>query len=135
MKPANPNDPQYYEGIKVRAQPLKLNIPPPLSPPKSMFTPSPAPKSTVRRKQKTGAAPTKSGTNAPLAVDAESDESLNILSPASPILKAQLSAPPKPRESSSASSTLIAPSDSNSQVIIFYTKQVIVVTAIRSRTI
>ncbi|XP_048524869.1 AT-rich interactive domain-containing protein 2 isoform X2 [Dendroctonus ponderosae] len=117
MKPANPNDPQYYEGIKVRAQPLKLNIPPPLSPPKSIFTPSPAPKSTVRRKQKTAAAPTKSGTNAPLAVDAESDGSLNILSPASPILKAQLSAPPKPRESSSASSTLIAPSDSKSQAM------------------
>ncbi|ENN71330.1 hypothetical protein YQE_11990, partial [Dendroctonus ponderosae] len=117
MKPANPNDPQYYEGIKVRAQPIKLNIPPPLSPSKSIFTPSPAPKSTVRRKQITAAAPTKSGTNAPLAVDAESDGSLNILSPASPILKAQLSAPPKPRESSSASSTMIAPSDSKSQAM------------------
>lgn len=118
MKPANPNDPQFYEGIKVRAQPLKLNIPSPSPPPKPVIAPSPAPKSTVRRKQKVAAVLPKNVQ--PLAVDAaEPDPAANnLLSPASPILKAQLSAPPKPRDAStSAGSALVTPNDSKSQVI------------------
>ncbi|KAL1509667.1 hypothetical protein ABEB36_004373 [Hypothenemus hampei] len=116
MKPANPNDPQFYEGIKVRAQPLNLIVPPPSPPPKPVIPPVPASKSSLRRKQQkvAGATPIKGSAAAPLAVDAEQqDGSSNILSPASPILKAQLSAPPKPRESSGSS---VAPSDSKSQV-------------------
>lgn len=128
MKPASPNDPQYYDGIKVRAQPLKLNIPPSSPPPKHILNPSPMPKSTVRRKQKAATVPIKSSTAAPLAVEAEPEGGSHILSPASPILKAQLSAPPKPRESSGTSSTLAAPSDSKSQVI-FFMKQLIRVKA------
>lgn len=113
MKPANPGDPQFYEGIKVRAQPLKLNVPPPLSPPQSAFNPSPAPppKAVVPRR-KSKLVVVKTGAASPLAVEAEPETASNASSPspASPILKAQLSAPPKPRE------TLVAPGDSKCQV-------------------
>ncbi|XP_066154556.1 AT-rich interactive domain-containing protein 2 isoform X2 [Euwallacea fornicatus] len=122
MKPANPGDPQFYEGIKVRAQPLKLNIPPSSSPPKPCFNPvsrtgalAVQPKSAVRRKQKVAPVLAAKSDAAPLSVEAEPEGALTILSPSSPILKAQLSAPPKPRES--ATSTLVAPSDSKSQAM------------------
>lgn len=117
MKPANPNDPQYYEGIKVRAIPLKLNLPPPSPPSTPLPTPVPVPKPAPRRKPKMPTVTVKQSPVAPLGVEADAEGLSQPLSPASPILKAQLSAPPKPRESSCTSSTLAAPSDSKSQAM------------------
>ncbi|XP_076257329.1 brahma associated protein 170kD isoform X3 [Rhynchophorus ferrugineus] len=113
MKPANPTDPQYYEGIKVRAQPLKLNILPPSPPPKPTPVPSPAPKPVARRRLKvTAPVPT------PLAVDPSDGEgSSQVASPASPILKAQLSAPPKQREGGNAATAPAATGDLKSQAV------------------
>ncbi|XP_030747201.1 AT-rich interactive domain-containing protein 2 isoform X3 [Sitophilus oryzae] len=103
MKPANPSDPQYYEGIKVRAQPLKLNIPPPPTPPKPLPVVQPAvvPSKPAARRRLRVASITKAAPAAvvPLAVDADAELVTHVItSPASPILKAQLSAPPKQRE-------------------------------------
>ncbi|CAH1128873.1 unnamed protein product [Ceutorhynchus assimilis] len=112
MKPANPSDPQYYDGIKVRSQPLKLNIPPPLSPkPVPSVTAAPPPQTkptslaTVRRKPKV-APVVQTSTTAPLVVEPEPET--DVLSPISPILKAQLSAPPKPRETTNDPKSQVA---------------------------
>ncbi|CAG9819624.1 unnamed protein product [Phaedon cochleariae] len=134
MKPANPNDPQFYDGIKVRDHPLVITLPASCtalnsSPP----SPSPTLPKTLakgqqaRRKsaqQALKAPPTCGAASAhglagglatahglagslasaqgattglapaPLEVDSE----VGVGSPSSPILKAQLSAPPKPRD-------------------------------------
>ncbi|XP_050307991.1 AT-rich interactive domain-containing protein 2 isoform X2 [Anthonomus grandis grandis] len=149
MKPANPSDPQYYEGIKVRPQPLKLNIPPPSPTPKPVVAvpvtassnSSNTTKSGSRRKQKVTPVPAsisgaKPGTvvgTAPLTVEAEpgcdgnggsfpsgpsSLSNNQHAPPMSPILKAQLSAPPKPREGSgSAAAAAVSSDPPNSQAI------------------
>ncbi|CAH1112236.1 unnamed protein product [Psylliodes chrysocephalus] len=108
MKPTNPNDPQFYEGIKVRDKPLLINLPP-SSVPKPVSTPTvpavvanPKPQQ-VRRKSvqpvvvNTPTTVDKSG----LTVVADNNgttDGVSVPSPASPILKAQLSAPPKQRD-------------------------------------
>lgn len=89
MKPANPNDPQYYDGIKVRAQPLVINVQSTSSTPTVQ-----APVKTVRRKGQVVSVPAATPTISVVADITETPPA----SPASPILKAQLSAPPKQRE-------------------------------------
>ncbi|KAG5882100.1 hypothetical protein JTB14_016864 [Gonioctena quinquepunctata] len=118
MKPANPTDPQYYDGIKVRDKPLIISIPASSSfPQPSVVTTTSTATSTpakghqqVRRKsvQPVLVTPAKlpQALAAPLTVVAaagdinemnggSSASSSTPMSPASPILKAQLSAPPK----------------------------------------
>ncbi|XP_018568229.1 AT-rich interactive domain-containing protein 2 isoform X2 [Anoplophora glabripennis] len=94
MKPANPTDRQYYEGIKVRAQPLIISIQS-SSNPKTNTTP-PTKGQQVRRKsnQSLVVSPVKSPALTVVADNNAATDSTPI-SPASPILKAQLSAPPK----------------------------------------
>lgn len=122
MKPSNPNDPQYYEGIKVRDIPLIINI-----------QTTPVPKTTTnttatkgqqaRRKsiQSVVVSPAKSppcSTALSVVADSNATEG-TAMSPASPILKAQLSAPPKQRETvvTSTPTTVIIKGDAKSQVI------------------
>ncbi|KAJ8964238.1 hypothetical protein NQ314_005037, partial [Rhamnusium bicolor] len=95
MKPTNPNDPQYYEGIKVRAQPLIISIQSTSIPKTNSSTKG----QQVRRKsnQTVVVTPTKSPALTVVADNNATDST--PISPASPILKAQLSAPPKQRES------------------------------------
>lgn len=92
MKPVNSNEPQYYEGIKLRAQPLVISIQP-------ASTPVQQAKGVKRKAQTVNIAPAPSTA---LTVIADNSE-VPPVSPASPILKAQLSAPPKQRESNAAS--------------------------------
>ncbi|XP_060530218.1 AT-rich interactive domain-containing protein 2 isoform X3 [Cylas formicarius] len=120
MKPANPTDPQYYEGIKVRAQPLHINVPsslsttaqqctPPVTPIKPAAArrkvapvikhvpPPPTPSSSVPATSVT-AATVETAAAATAMAPPEQRDAAAPLSPTSPILKAQLSAPPKQRE-------------------------------------
>lgn len=120
MKPANPNDPQYYDGIKVRDIPLMISIQSASPNPQMNSTTSNTPNSTpvkiqqVRRKSVQQLTPAKSPTA--LTVIADTGDACSQVSPASPILKAQLSAPPKQRESVIATSNT-SKSDMKSQVI------------------
>ena len=123
MKPSSANEPQYYEGIKVRAQPLIINIQPasnPVTPPQ----PTPPSKGPNRRtKQPSNVTTTSSQTASSLTVMADNSNSSNDtnnppVSPASPILKAQLSAPPKQRDANATPPT--SKGDMKSQVIDFF---------------
>lgn len=108
VKPVTSNDPQFYDGIKARAQQLVINMQP-VTTPVAQATPK-----TVRRKaQNVTVVPVSTSTTPTLTVVADNTDTPPA-SPASPILKAQLSAPPKPRESTVA--TAISKSDIKSQV-------------------
>lgn len=87
-KTTNSNEIQYYDGIKMRTTPLVINI--------QTTTPTvqTTPVKTVRRKGQVVTAP---ATTPTISVVADVNETPPV-SPASPILKAQLSAPPKQRE-------------------------------------
>lgn len=104
LKSNNTNDGQYYDGIKVRAQPLAINLQTTTTNnnnnnntnnnannPSVVQT---TPVKTVRRKGQVITAPT---TTPNISVVADATDTPPV-SPASPILKAQLSAPPKQRE-------------------------------------
>lgn len=84
----NSNDSQYYDGIKVRAQPLAINV---------QTTPNPTVQTSVKTVRRKGQVTTAPATTPTISVVADLTESPPV-SPASPILKAQLSAPPKQRE-------------------------------------
>lgn len=93
VKATNPSDSQYYEGIKPRAQPLVISIQT-----TSTTTQQQQQLKNVRRnKPQTITTPTTTA----LTVIADSSE-VPPASPASPILKAQLSAPPKQRDTTTA---------------------------------
>ncbi|XP_050518132.1 AT-rich interactive domain-containing protein 2 isoform X2 [Diabrotica virgifera virgifera] len=109
MKPTNASDPQYYDGIKVRDKPLIINLPPSSVPQTKIVTiPTPTKTPLVRRKssvQPVQVAPAQGQANT-LTVIADNNlaaEAGMASSPASPILKAQLSAPPKQKDSSPVS--------------------------------
>lgn len=139
MKPSSANEPQYYEGIKVRAQPLVINIQSPASNPVTPPQPTPttSSKGSRRIKQPTTIVSTTISTSAThtspnltvLADNSNSNETTNnnsppqpspSVSPASPILKAQLSAPPKQRDANSAATTPTnCKGDTKSQVNYF----------------
>jgi AT-rich interactive domain-containing protein 2 len=122
MKPSSANEPQYYEGIKVRAQPLIINIQPasnPVTPPQ----PTPPSKGSNRRTKQSAATvvttPSQSPSLTVLADNSNSNDTSNPpVSPASPILKAQLSAPPKQRDATAPPPT--SKGDMKSQVIDFF---------------
>lgn len=100
MKPANSSDPQYYDGIKPRAQPLVISIQSASS--TTAVTPPQQPQQqvslkNVRRNKPQTIIATPTTASGALTVIADSPE-VPPASPASPILKAQLSAPPKQRE-------------------------------------
>lgn len=101
-KPTNANETQYYDGIKVRAQPLAINVQTTTNPTVVQTTPIKS-----RRKGQVVTAP---ATIPTISVVADVTETPPI-SPASPILKAQLSAPPKQRET-------VNKGDVKSQVIL-----------------
>jgi AT-rich interactive domain-containing protein 2 len=119
MKPSSANEPQYYEGIKVRAQPLIINIQPasnPVTPPQ----PTPPSKGSNRRTKQSAATvvttPSQSPSLTVLADNSNSNDTSNPpVSPASPILKAQLSAPPKQRDATAPPPT--SKGDMKSQVM------------------
>lgn len=123
MKPSTTNEPQYYEGIKVRAQPLIINIQPTSNPvtPQPTTTPSNNNNKGHNRRNKpsaqvvvTAASPQSPSFLTVLADNSNSNDSHNPpVSPASPILKAQLSAPPKQRD---ANATPTSKGDMKSQV-------------------
>lgn len=128
--PAKPSstETQYYEGIKVRAQPLVISIqttnPVTGTTVQTPLTKSPAgvvKSSVVKRKpvQKYMALAPAPITTTPgaLTVIADNSSDPTPASPASPILKAQLSAPPKPRETTVIASA-VSKSDTKSQVIV-----------------
>lgn len=120
MKPANPTDRQYYEGIKVRAQPLLINIQSSSNP--KTNTP-PIKGQQVRRKsnQSVVVSPAKSPALTVVADNNATDST--PISPASPILKAQLSAPPK-QNRESVVTPISSKGDMKSQVISCQTKPV-----------
>lgn len=112
MKQTNSTDPQFYDGIKVREKPLIINLPPSATAQTkpSIFIPSPTPKiQQVRRKSSVQPIlVTSQGQGNALTVVADNngtgiDVTASAASPASPILKAQLSAPPKQRDASPVS--------------------------------
>ncbi|XP_022907233.1 AT-rich interactive domain-containing protein 2 isoform X2 [Onthophagus taurus] len=119
VKPAMPSDPQYYDGIKARAQPLSVNVQqqqPSVTTTTNtsvaVQSPSKSIASTAKRKASTVS----------LSVTADCSDTPPA-SPASPILKAQLSAPPKPRESTvtvttTATTTNIVVSTNTSTVVL-----------------
>ncbi|CAH1286487.1 unnamed protein product [Diabrotica balteata] len=109
MKPTNATDPQYYDGIKVRDKPLIINLPPSSIPQtKTLTIPTPTKTPLVRRKssvQPVQITPAQGQANT-LTVIADNNQAAEAgmaSSPASPILKAQLSAPPKQKDSSPVS--------------------------------
>lgn len=106
MKPVNSNEPQFYDGIKARAQALVINMQPVTTP-----VAQAAPKTVRRKAQNVTVVPTTTPTALTVVAD---NTDTPPASPASPILKAQLSAPPKPRESTV---TTISKGDVKSQVI------------------
>ncbi|KAF5270062.1 hypothetical protein FQA39_LY08474 [Lamprigera yunnana] len=93
--PANLNDAQYYEGIKVRVQPLVISV-------QSMSnlptTQSPVKGNARRKSQSTAIATNPPATSVPTVSLFADNTDTPPPSPASPILKAQLSAPSKSRE-------------------------------------
>lgn len=109
IKPTNPMDPQYYEGIKVRDNPL-LHMLPSVSTPSPIYsTPNKGQQvvvgtqalKQVRRHSLLACAPSPT----PLSVVAGGDgnaqaqvEGILQPCPASPILAAQLSAPPRQQD-------------------------------------
>lgn len=116
MKPVNTSDPQYYEGIKVRAQPLVISV----QSISNLSTNQSQIKGGVRRKgQNVAIAPAPSPASVPNVNLVPDTTDTPPPSPASPILKAQLSAPSKSREST----IVVSPSskgDMKSQVIVFF---------------
>lgn len=109
IKPANPMDPQYYEGIKVRDNPLLHTLPSVSTPNPIHSTPTKGQQvvagtqalKQVRRQSLLACAPSPT----PLSVVAVGDgtaqaqvESISQPCPASPILAAQLSAPPRQQD-------------------------------------
>nr|XP_023020403.1 AT-rich interactive domain-containing protein 2 isoform X1 [Leptinotarsa decemlineata] len=127
MKPANPSDPQYYDGIKVRDKPLLINMPSSSSSSflKTNTTPSKSSQQ-VRRKSVQPVLVTTTPMKpaqalaivaAPAEINADESES-TPMSPASPILKAQLSAPPKQtREGGGVVSPNTSKGDTKSQAM------------------
>lgn len=103
MKTANPSDCQYYEGIKQRAQPLVISIQTTANTNTTTTQQQQQQQvslKNVRRNKPQTIMPMPqqtSTTSTALTVIADSSE-IPPASPASPILKAQLSAPPKQRE-------------------------------------
>lgn len=120
VKPSNPNDPQYYEGIKVREKPLIINIQTPQVP-KTTTNTTTTKGQQARRKslQSVVVSPAKSPSPSSTALSIVADFESTPMSPASPILKAQLSAPPKQRETvvTPTPTTVITKADPKSQVI------------------
>nr|QYV43162.1 Brahma associated protein 170 kD [Colaphellus bowringi] len=111
MKPTNPSDPQYYEGIKVRDNPLIITIPSSIATLTKTTSNTLTVKSQqqVRRKSVQPVVVVNVTPTRPLSASSLSSSQADIsaiegegdgvpMSPASPILKAQLSAPPKQRE-------------------------------------
>lgn len=122
MKPSSTNEPQYYEGIKVRAQPLIINIQPASTNNNPVTQPQPTSSkgSNRRNKQSATTSPTQTPSLTVMADNSNSNDTNNPptpVSPASPILKAQLSAPPKQRDATAPPPT--SKGDMKSQVIDF----------------
>lgn len=132
MKPANPNDPQYYDGIKVRPTPLIISIPntstmaqsPVKNAPQqskgvqlanpATVTPQSQQAAAIRNRRATP--PSKSPVLS-VPTDNVGDAAPLSGSPASPILKAQLSAPPKQQQQREHATAATAPKpDAKSQV-------------------
>lgn len=107
VKPQNPNDPQYYDGIKPRAQPLVISIQS-----NTNTNAQPQPKG-VKRKASTGSVSPAVTTTLTVIAD---NQDVPLASPASPILKAQLSAPPKQREGGAPATPCTKSGDMKSQV-------------------
>ncbi|XP_049826034.1 AT-rich interactive domain-containing protein 2 isoform X3 [Aethina tumida] len=133
MKPANPNDPQYYDGIKVRPTPLIISIPntstmaqsPVKNAPQqskgvqlanpATVTPQSQQAAAIRNRRATP--PSKSPVLS-VPTDNVGDAAPLSGSPASPILKAQLSAPPKQQQQREHATAATAPKpDAKSQVM------------------
>ncbi|KAK4887370.1 hypothetical protein RN001_003641 [Aquatica leii] len=112
VKPANPSDPQYYEGIKVRAQPLVISV---QSVSNLPTTQSPVKGNTRRKSQSTAIVTAPTTTQVPMIPLLADNTDTPPPSPASPILKAQLSAPSKSRETTVINSTVKG--DMKSQVM------------------
>lgn len=133
VKSTNSSDPQYYEGIKPRAQPLVISIQTTANAntaQQSQQQPQQVSLKNVRRnKPQTIISTPPTSTSTALTVIADSSE-VPPASPASPILKAQLSAPPKQREGSTATTVSGGnKTDVKSQVssfLIFTTKFIFV---------
>lgn len=107
---------QYYEGIKVRAVPLVISIQTTIPNTSPVQAATATPVNTLKPIKRQKPQHTIVQSPASLTVIADSPESIPPMSPASPILKAQLSAPPKQRET-----TVIASNnkgDTKSQVNI-----------------
>nr|CAD7443350.1 unnamed protein product [Timema bartmani] len=107
--------PCFYEGIKVRPNPFPLGVSPGVQPPAATprklplpfqqhvraVTPPPPPPPVVSPPPAQPRAPTPVPVLPPVLETTVVDTSLPMVpAPSSPILKAQLSAPPKPRETS-----------------------------------
>lgn len=123
MKPSNPNEPQFYEGIKVRDKPLIINIQ--TSPvPKTSTNTTTTKGQQARRKSVQGVvmspakSPLPSSTSLSVVAETQATE-CTPMSPASPILKAQLSAPPKQKDTAvtPTPTTVITKNDAKTQVI------------------
>jgi len=118
---------QYYEGIRVRATPAPITYPSQITtavatntPPISAINTTPVKVLPVQQRTVKNISPAPDSTAAP-QVDspAASSGTQTIPTPASPILKAQLSAPPKPpsnNTSSQSSQNPVTKVDSKSQV-------------------
>lgn len=118
VKPANPSDPQYYDGIKPRAQPLVISIQTTANTTTQQQQQQQVSLKNVRRTKPqtimpTPAPPPPPATTTALTVIADSSE-VPPASPASPILKAQLSAPPKQRDG--VATVVVNKADVKSQV-------------------
>ncbi|XP_031339468.1 AT-rich interactive domain-containing protein 2-like isoform X2 [Photinus pyralis] len=103
VKGVSATDAQYYEGIKVRVQPLVISV---QSMSNLSTTQSPVKGSVRRKSQNTSTGTSPSTTQVPtITLHADSTDTPPP-SPASPILKAQLSAPSKSRENTVINSTV-----------------------------
>lgn len=121
VKTANPSDCQYYEGIKQRAQPLVISIQTTAN--TNSTTTQVSLKNVRRNKPQTiMPMPQTSTTSTALTVIADSSE-VPPASPASPILKAQLSAPPKQREGAVATASVSGSSKSDVKSQVSGTKR------------
>lgn len=120
-KPVNTNESQYYEGIKIRAVPLVISVQSVTS--NAVTNPTPIkPAPPVRRKGQSitiTSGPTSATSQVPTITLISDNTDTPPPSPASPILKAQLSAPSKTRESSVITAT-VGKSDAKSQVLTLF---------------
>lgn len=121
---------QYYEGIRVRATPAPITYPSQTTGAVAINTPPipavnttpvkvlPAQQRTVKNINPAPDSTAAPQVDSPAASSGTQTTSTSIITPASPILKAQLSAPPKPpsNNTSSQSQNPVTKVDSKSQV-------------------